>query len=614
MNDDPSLAHGDVVDAVPITHHAPLTANHSPGLSRAVHATASPRRGLALDGYERVGARRERRRLAVGALSVALGLLVLALFYLWELHYASGYTYAHWGPLGPHAGNDYDEGAYVISAQLLLRGFPLFHSVFSAQPAFFLPSLAAVINAVGNPVAGGHVYEALCGLAVLADVFWMAWLAYRPLAAPLAAALLAVSPGFLLYAHAVEAEMPMLALCTLSVAAAQTYYQTRRRSMAALSGLLFMAGTEIKLLSPVLALPVALLLLGGAWTGYRAGRTRRAITLDALAFVLCLVVPALLVLALLSPGDQFRQVVTFHLAASRVLPRDLKQNLHELAVFLRYDPGLLLAAAAGVVLGLLRPRGRYLTLVYLLWFLVTLVFLYLYHPLLQHQFIPLLPPLALLGASLAGVAGRRFNTEARRHGEMAPDGHGTRGLVGRGPLAERGAWGLAGRGTSSPAAHGSMAVRAEAFSPANKGLLARVTPWATVVVAVAYLGMLGFRTVPIDRHIFARPVEPHRALLIAWLDRNTRPGDFVVADDPMVALEAHRLLPPGLEDPSMVRTIAGYLTPTEAEAATLRYHAAAIVASRPMFAPLLPSYLTWAARAYRQVPSLVAGAQLFLRR
>lgn len=159
-----------------------------------------------------------------------------------------------------------------------------------------------------------------------------------------------------------------------------------------------------------------------------------------------------------------------------------------------------------------------------------------------------------------------------------------------------------------------MAVRAEALVPADKGLLARLAPLVAGVAAVVYLGILGFRTVPIDRHIFAPPVEPHRALLIAWLDRNTRPGDFVVADDPMIALEAHRLLPPGLEDPSMVRTIAGYLTPAEAEATTLRYHAAAIVASRPMFSTLLPAYLTWAARAYRQVPSPVAGAELYLPR
>src|SRR2546430_9731435 len=292
--------------------------------------------------------------------------MVLALFFLWEWRKAGGFTYSHWGPLGSTAGNDYDEGAYVISAQLLLRGYPLFHSVFSAQPAFFLPSLAAVLRVVGDPVVAGHIYEALFGLATLVGVFWMGWTAYRPLAGSLAAALLALSPGFLLYAHAVEAEMPMLGLCTLSVADAQAYYPCRRRSMAALSGLLLMAGTEMKLLSVVVALPVALLLLGGAWRGYRAAsapraspapgrggallsqtgesigirRAPRAIILDVLAFVLCLVAPALLALALLSPADQLRQVVTFHLAASRVLPLDAPANVQALQVFLGYDPGL----------------------------------------------------------------------------------------------------------------------------------------------------------------------------------------------------------------------------------------------------------------------------------
>ena len=53
-------------------------------------------------------------------------------------------------------------------------------------------------------------------------------------------------------------------------------------------------------------------------------RAPRALILDALAFVLCLVMPALLALTLLSPADQLRQVIALHLAASRVLP--LKSN------------------------------------------------------------------------------------------------------------------------------------------------------------------------------------------------------------------------------------------------------------------------------------------------
>ncbi len=588
----------------------------SPGLARALHATGSPRRGPGHDGYERAAVQREQRRLGAIALALILGALVLAFFYWWERSHATGLTYSHWGALGPSAGDDYDEGAYTISAQLLLKGYALFKPVFSAQPAFFLPSMAAVMRLAGDPVIGAHIYEALGGIAVLIGVFWMAWSAYRPLAGPLAAALLAVSPGFLLYGHAVEAEMPMLGLCTLSVAAAQWYYLRPRRVAAALCGLLLMAGTEMKLLSVVVVVPLALLLGGGLWRGYRAGRSTRALALDVLAFVLCLAVPALLVLALFFPSEQWRQVIAFHLVAGGG-SANLSDNLRALRTFLGYDVGLCVLAAAGFAVGALplaargvtrlrhtrlgrrsritpssdgratatlavhasgmaaqaaRGRGRYLTLVYALWFLYTLLFLWRYHPLFQHQFVPLLPPLALLGAAASGLA----------------------------------VWPALGTATTSP-------LSAAAPPLSLTSLRRRPGAIAGVLLALVYLLAFGLRTLPLDRHLLTRPVTPRRAALIALLERTTRPGDFVVCDDPMVALGAHRLLPPGLEDPSRVRTTAGYLTVNEAIAATLHYHVAAIVASRPMFAFYLPGYLAWAAKHYRAVPSPAAGAQVFLR-
>jgi hypothetical protein len=365
--------------------------------------------------------------------------------------------------------------------------------------------------------------------------------------------------------------------------------------MAALCGLLLMAGTEMKLLSVVVALPLALLLLGGARRGRLArGRPRSehrtpnaerrspSSAFDLLAFVLCLVAPALLALALLSPADQLRQVVALHLAASRVLPLDAGANVQALKVFLGYDPGLLLVAVAGAIVALLWGRNRYLVLVYALWFLSTLIFLWRYHPFLQHQFVPLLPPLALLGAALAApVASSQYPVARHERAHKLQ-------TTGDGPGSSR-------------------TVRQPLTMPR---LLA--TGYRLLATA-AYVGLLGFHTVPIDRHLFVPSVTPRRDRLIALLDRTTRPGAFVVCDDPMVALGAHRLLPPGLEDPSMVRTSAGYLTPAEAEATTLRYHAAAIVASRPMFVDYLPTYLTWARQRYRWMPSPVPGAQVYLQ-
>jgi len=511
----------------------------------------------------------------VPGLASVLGLAVGALFLLWEMRNAAGVTYSHWGLLGKGAGDDYDEGAYVVSAQLLLKGYPLFHAVFSAQPALFLPSLALVVRLVPDPIVAGHLYEALCGFLALAGVLLLGWSAYRPLAGVLAAGLLAVSPGFLLYAHAVESEMPMLAFCVFAVAAAQGYYVTRRRGLAALSGLSLVIGAEMKLLAVIVALPLGLLLLGGLWRGYRAGRSPRALAADVAAFALALAAPALLILALLSPADQLAQVVTFHLAASRVLTLRLDDNARALQVFLGYDPGLLLVAVGGGLLGLGFARGerRYLTLVYALWTLSSLVFLWRYHPLIQHQFVPLLPPLALLGAALLGTR------------EPAPN----------------------------TVPHTS-----------RRGTAAFAVPTVPTLALVVYLGLLFARTLQIDNHIFISSVTPNRDRLARLLDTATRPGDFVATDDPMVALTARRLLAPGLEDPSMVRIAAGYLTSAEAIQASQRYHVAAVVASRPkiiagrlrgsIYSFYLPDYLAWAARHARRVPVSIPATRVYLRR
>lgn len=507
------------------------------------------------------------RHLAESWLATTFGLLVLIIFFAWEMRSAPIIAYASYA-------SDSDEGIYVVSAQLLLKGYVLFRDVFSSQPAFFLPSLAAVLRVVGDPVIGGHIYEALFGLATLVGVFWMAWTAYRPLAGPLAAALLAVTPGFLLYAHAIVAEMPMLGLCTLAVAVGQSYYLSSGRGKAGLIGLLLMAGTEMKLLSVMMVPPLALLLMGGARRGYRAGRSWRALAIDGATVALCFAVPALLVLVTFAPAEQLSQVITFHIAASRALPLDGRMNWDHLGGFLsRYDPGLLVIAGVGIGMSLFRAHRQYLPLVYTLWFLTSFVFLLRYHPLAQHQFLPLLPPLALLGAALISpwtstVGGREYSA-----GQEVLRWIGKRGYT-------------------------SVKFR--------RGI--------TGFAAAAYLALLGLRTIPIDSHLFTPSTMPRRDPLIALLDDKTRPGDFVVCDDPMVALGARRLLPPGLEDLSLVRTAAGYLTASDAIATTRRYQPAAIVLSHPAQADVPFTYLEWVARHYHRVPSPVRGAQVYLLR
>src|SRR5581483_11436612 len=228
--------------------------------------------------------------------------------------------------------SDSDEGIYAISAQLLLHGHALFRDVFSSQPAFFLPGLAAVQALAGDVVLGSHLFQALSALVVLAAVFCIAWRSYRPLAGPLAAA------------------------------AAQAYYLRPRRMSLVLAGLLLMAGTEMKLLSVLMLPPIVLFLVAGAGRSVLGGRPWSALAADAAAFLLSLGAPPLLVLLLVAPGAQWQQVVSFHLAAARAFPLDLAQNWDHVAGFLwSFDPALLVFAplTAAAALSWLDARQRF---------------------------------------------------------------------------------------------------------------------------------------------------------------------------------------------------------------------------------------------------------------
>ena len=213
----------------------------------------------------------------------------------------------------------------------------------------------------------------------------------------------------------------------------------------------------------------------------------------------------------------------------------------------------------------------------------------------QHQFLPLLPPLALLGGGLAlawpaPVFGRQRmdGADVGRRGALHAPGVRTRARATR------------------PDQRDNLSV--------VQGVAGRIVLPIAAIALVIYAVILVRSTLTLDGHLFKTAAAPNRAALIALIDRTTRPGDYVVCDDPNVALGARRPVPPGLEDPSRVRAAAGYLTVARLEAATVRYHVAAIVASRPRFARYLPAYLTWAAAHYRAVPSPASGAQVFLRR
>lgn len=91
------------------------------------------------------------------------------------------------------------------------------------------------------------------------------------------------------------------------------------------------------------------------------------------------------------------------------------------------------------------------------------------------------------------------------------------------------------------------------------------------------------------------PVDPRLVAAAHKVEQLTRPGDFVVSDQPYVPVLARRLVPPDLVDTANLRFETGFLNAGRIEAAARRYHVRVVVAGRAFRGR--PTLEAWLARA-----------------
>jgi 4-amino-4-deoxy-L-arabinose transferase-like glycosyltransferase len=425
------------------------------------------------------------------ALQIAIGFL----FALWGALHLHGYTYTSAAWIGPHGWSDYDEGVYLVAARLLNQGFPIFTSVFSSQPPLFLAGLALCLRLFHEVAGAGFLYSLFFGLLALAGVAWLSWEAAGAWSATLAVLVLALSPGFVIAAHAVEAEAPMMGLATLSAAASARYARTQHRGWLVFASFLMAAATLEKLLGVFNAAPEAVAIALGALATAPGIRWQR-LWQDTVLAALCAALPVLATLLLISPVQQFDQIVRFHTQASKI-PGLADPAGTTYSTFLSWDPGLLALAACGLAAALVGRKWLYL--IPAAWLVVTVGSTALYYPLFIHHLTVLLPPLAVLAGGAAAV----LYVDAAR-------------------------W-------------------------------ARITTALLLVAGLlAYLIWLP-ATGRHAATTFVRDTNGIKAAQIAWLDQHSSAGAFVVTDNQVLAVAANRLVPPPLADTSTVRSRAGYL-------------------------------------------------------
>jgi len=444
---------------------------------------------------------------------------------------------------------DFDEGVYWQSVRALIRGEPLFSSVFASQPPAFYYVLLPF--GVASPsLASLRLTELLLGLIGLAATYAVARQLAGSVAGLVAVALAATSPLYLHQSAIVQADGPAVAISMVAVAIALMAARAaggRRDALAVATGLALALAIGFKFLAAVTLVPIALTFLLAT-----RGRGRLVMIAAAGGIVGFLVV---MLPAIGAPRAAFDQLVLLHQRAGSVSQGTIGGNLKAVLLY-REVPLELLAGLAAVVAIFRRDSAILLPLA---WFGASLLAVLVYHPLFAHHLVMLSLPLGLVAA--VGIT-------------PSPT------LPARGREILR-----------------SLPTRWKAMAPLVALALVLATVGAGALVAV--------RDVQ-----FALTPDRHNAEMIAAVRAVGRPGDFWISDNPYAIAAAGRDLPGPLVDTSALRARVGLLTVSDLESARVGYHVQWLLEDSFRL-DAVPGFRAWLNQHYQAMESLGGRAVIY---
>ena len=422
---------------------------------------------------------------------------------------------------------DYDEGVYLTSAQMIMRGYQPFGSVFSSQPPAFLNLLIIGFHLFGSSVAVARlvtIFFALMGLGSAASVAWR-------LAGPFAGPVTIIAQGlplvFFLEAQTVQAEMAALGLALLAIALLFPAAPRRGWLWIAGSGFLYGLGLLCKMLVAPMILPIIFLLCcSGEKSDGQALRFLPAEVPSAKIFLVRLlffgmggILACLIILLPYDLSAVYDQAILFHLKAKGAFPGSWTENLKRLYSIFELEPGLIALTLTGLLILFWKRRlaGIWLCL----WIAAATFFLLDHTPLFQHHSVILIPPLAI-----AAGTSTLWLTSFWRKKWIRPLGF-------------------------------LLLLPLFALEPAS-GLLEplKLRP------AVSLQRDLNSPSPELPFDLESETEALH------LIEQNTRPDDFIVSDRQMQIFRTGRNVPPAMVDTSVVRIQSGYLTDSQAISAS----------------------------------------------
>lgn len=430
-----------------------------------------------------------------------------------------------------------DEGLYVQRAALANAGYPLYTETFFNKPPLLVWILQLAFRLAGETLAVARLTSlcvTLAGLIALGKLVEHLWGRWAGVAAMLV--FLGI-PEVPVRAHVVMSDLPALAFAVAAMGLALAFRRRGKRVWMALSGMAYAGALLIHPLLIYTALPLAVILflpgLGSASVRLR----------DLLVFVVAVIVPGALVVAAIDRQAFLTWGIRYNVGTVDETLRHGGPGTDWLRIveYLNERWTLVGLAAMGAVIEGTNPTRRRGLVVTIAWFAATVATILMWSPIWEHYMLFLAVPLAAIAGSGLATAGEWLVEVCKRR-----DG-----------------------------------------KPGWRGLVAVLALAGLVVFAVQRSGesMPQLETGP--------DWSPSQLEVRVFLEENVAPGEFVAADDPLLAFSAGRLVPPPFTGASHKRIRSGYLTSEDMIAIMSRYQVRTVLYATGRLEEL-PEFERWA--------------------
>ena len=434
---------------------------------------------------------------------------------------------------------DDDEGIFLMTGKMVQLGYPLYTEVWFNYFPGFLIFLATAFKLFGCSVAVGRSVVVLLATVGLLGVALIARELSSRLGALSALILLALAPHFLRLSRAVMAEVPAIGLATIAIAFALYYLRTGRRRWLILAGVAFSVSLLVKLIIAFAIIPLALAIP----LRRSEARSWMEMARDLGILALAIAIPILLCLVIFDGRSLLDQVIGTYLRGKKVYPLHIARNVDKMLSYLSDKYGLLILALCGIMssLAIRRRKGM---LVITVWLCLTVIVLLIHSPLRPHHLVILLFPLATLAGSAVGNL-----------------------------------W--------------SSLCYLSARSTSQRALL---------LLGLIALGLFILELpemIQAGQELLRQDEQAKLGLeAVQFVKTMTDPEDFVITDEPMIALRARRKVPPSLSNTSKMRIQTGQLTAGELIAVTKEYNPKAVIFWEEHRLTELPAYVHWVKSHY----------------